>query len=102
MALVLILPYKLTCKQKKHCAPTSWGSREAVLSRYKTTVNRRNFSKQREVTARNNSSINFLFLLFYYPNLSFLYNSDTIRKQFSECTILAVAHRLSTVMDYDR
>ncbi|XP_060593741.1 ATP-binding cassette sub-family C member 3-like [Ruditapes philippinarum] len=27
---------------------------------------------------------------------------DTIRKQFSECTILAVAHRLSTVMDYDR
>ncbi|XP_060584157.1 multidrug resistance-associated protein 1-like [Ruditapes philippinarum] len=42
------------------------------------------------------------FLLFYYPNLSFLYNSDTIRKQFSECTILAVAHRLNTVMDYDR
>lgn len=26
----------------------------------------------------------------------------TIRKQFSECTVIAIAHRLETIMDYDR
>ena len=27
---------------------------------------------------------------------------DTIRTQFKECTIITVAHRLNTIMDYDR
>ena len=27
---------------------------------------------------------------------------ETIRKQFNDCTIVTIAHRLNTIIDYDR
>ncbi|WAR29823.1 MRP1-like protein [Mya arenaria] len=44
----------------------------------------------------------FMFIRIYNKCLKPTLYTNTIRQHFTECTILTVAHRLNTIMDYDR